>query len=405
MPKTEEYEGAKTTLTSTPVSLLVTVSRPLHPEEVERWFSILGNLVGESGPAYAAFALPLESGQAAPDTSNVPSTIALYTYPAIGNPAAIPGVATNAIYRPLAELAKRLEARAVLILTPEEEIVDPAFMHLLSDPVLDGGNDLCLPIYTIAETDGLLNRAIFSPLVSALYGRKVHFPLAQDFCISSRFLDRLAALPPFVQAEISWPSVEAIAANFLIAEAHVPVCHRLKGDNLDLASILNTLLGSLYSDIEKKAALWQRIRGMQPLRLHGWPAEPCKNEEIEIAPLWDAFLLGSRNLQEIWSMVLPPVALLELKRLSRVTPQQLHLPDGLWSRIIYDFALAYRLRPISRSHLLGALVPLYLGWVASHVQTLSNPEREHSQVDLARTFEESKSYFVSRWRWPDRFNP
>ena len=84
------------------------------------------------------------------------------------------------------------------------------------------------------------------------------------------------------------------------------------------------------------------------------------------------------------------------------------MPDELWVRIIYDFALAYRLRTINRGHLMGALTPLYLGWVASYVQEVaarSPLAAEQRFEQLARAYEEGKPYLVSRWRWPDRFNP
>jgi hypothetical protein len=77
-------------------------------------------------------------------------------------------------------------------------------------------------------------------------------------------------------------------------------------------------------------------------------------------------------------------------------------------RIVYDFALAYRLRTMNRTHLLGALTPLYLGWVASHIHETRLPdalETEARAERLARAFEEGKPYLVRRWRWPDRFNP
>ena len=82
------------------------------------------------------------------------------------------------------------------------------------------------------------------------------------------------------------------------------------------------------------------------------------------------------------------------------------MPDELWVKIVYDFVLAHRLRTISRDHLLRSLTPLYLGWVASYANDLrlsGAPERRLERLSLA--YEAGKSHLVSRWRWPDRFNP
>ena len=81
----------------------------------------------------------------------------------------------------------------------------------------------------------------------------------------------------------------------------------------------------------------------------------------------EGFRLAYSNLLEIWSLVLPPNTLLGLKRLSMVDPASFRMPENLWARIVYDFLIAYRLRTINRGHLLGALIPLYLAWVAGHI--------------------------------------
>lgn len=407
MPRTEEHEAIEGSTASVPsADLLITISGS-PSQGWERWAAVVDTVISDLTANYAAVALPTEGARAGAGMPTPQSKVPIYTYAAPqADAAGIPGVVHNSAYRPLVELANKLEARALLILAPEPETLDASLVRILADAVLNGGNDLCLPLYAAPPLDGLLNRALFSPLVSALYGRRVRFPLAQDFCISSRLLERLANLPAAVQGDISWPSIEAIAAGFNICEAHVGVSHSPKNDGLDLSGVLNDLLGSLYAETEKHAALWQRLRGIQPLRLIGWPAMvPREDQNIDIAPLRDAFLLGFSNLQEVWSLVLPPVALLELKRLSKLPLEQFHMPEVLWARIVYDFALAHRLRPISRTHLLGALVPLYLGWVASYAQGAANGGAAQQLQDLDRAFEENKSYFVSRWRWPDRFNP
>ena len=107
-------------------------------------------------------------------------------------------------------------------------------------------------------------------------------------------------------------------------------------------------------------------------------------------------------------MILPPTTLLELRRMSRLTQDQFRFPDQVWARTVYDFALGHRLRTISRDHLLRSFTPLYLGWIASYAQEMQTAGATEADLRIervAKAFEDNKSYLVSRWRWPDRFNP
>jgi len=91
-----------------------------------------------------------------------------------------------------------------------------------------------------------------------------------------------------------------------------------------------------------------------------------------------------------------------------VPADQFRMPDDLWVRIVYDFALGHRLQTINRDHLLRSLTPLYLGWIASYalqIETAGPVEIDSWIERLSRAYETNKPYLVSRWRWPDRFNP
>ena len=49
-----------------------------------------------------------------------------------------------------------------------------------------------------------------------------------------------------------------------------------------------------------------------------------------------------------------------------------------------------------------------MGWVASYVNEVGplGPKEADERVErLCAAFEEEKPYLISRWRWPDRFNP
>jgi hypothetical protein len=82
--------------------------------------------------------------------------------------------------------------------------------------------------------------------------------------------------------------------------------------------------------------------------------------------------------------------------------------DQTWVRTVFDFALGYRLRTMNRDHLLRAFTPLYLAWAASfatEMQEARADEAERRLEALCLAFEAEKPYLISRWRWPDRFNP
>jgi hypothetical protein len=103
--------------------------------------------------------------------------------------------------------------------------------------------------------------------------------------------------------------------------------------------------------------------------------------------------------------VLPPYTLLSLQRLPCDPPEAFRLADALWARIVYDFAVGYRLRVLPRDHLLRSLVPLYSGWLASFIFQVrqSNAEGADQRVEeLAGVFEAEKPYLIARWRWPER---
>jgi hypothetical protein len=100
--------------------------------------------------------------------------------------------------------------------------------------------------------------------------------------------------------------------------------------------------------------------------------------------------------------------MLILKRMSTGQNGKFVFPDQAWVRTVFDFALGYRLRTMNRDHLLRAFTPLYLAWVASfatEMRTARAEEVEHRLEALCLTFESEKPYLISRWRWPDRFNP
>jgi hypothetical protein len=310
------------------------------------------------------------------------------------------------------QLADKHKARAVLMLGPECGSLDSSSLRKLSDAVLGSADsiDLAVPCYELSPHAGLVNSAILYPLTRALFASSVRFPLAVDLGLSLRMAKRMAdAALHFTainQGETPlWPVNEATIAGFAIDQFNVGPSVQSAGP--DLNTIFPLVIGPLFADINAKATFWQRFRPLPPVHnAVPMPLALIPDSATDIAPMLSAFRLAYTNLHEIWSLVLPPNSLLSLKRLTITDTPAFRISDSLWARIVYDFLLAYRLRTINRGHLLGALIPLYLAWVASHLNiTASGSDSEEHIEAVAAAFETEKTYMVSRWRWPDRFNP
>jgi hypothetical protein len=350
---------------------------------------------------------PDTNGSSASAGSNAPLRLLPYA-PAV--PSTSSWVLTAADFINTFQQAREHEAGACLILGAESQSLRPDALRALATAVLDGNVDLAIPHYQVGSRDGLVNSAILYPVTRALYGARPRFPLAVDLGLSLRMAERLAtAAQRFTSASHSdaliWPVSEACSANYTVLEVDAGQRALPQPTLVDLNSLLAEIAGSLFADVEAKASFWQRARTAQTNRL---PVQRAVTVDAapDVTPMLEAFNLAYANLNEIWSLVLPPNSQLALKRLAQMPPASFRMGDSLWARIIYDFILAYRLRTINRGHLLGALTPLYLAWVASHfILAESGTAPERHVEEQAAAFEADKPYLVSRWRWPDRFNP
>ncbi|HUY80123.1 MAG TPA: hypothetical protein VMU92_00160 [Acidobacteriaceae bacterium] len=311
------------------------------------------------------------------------------------------------VQRNVLALAAGWQARACMVVYSDLAALEPETVRTFAEPVLKGGIDLLMPIYPAGKYDALINKSLLAPMSRALYGRRVRWPLTADFCAGAKMLEKLAdGSRVKSEAGLLWPANLVAMQGGQINQAGLNVRHAPPGEGLDLNAVVRELVGSLFEEAEANAALWQRTRASQPATRYGDPYPLVEQEEpVDTRPMVESFVIASQNLEEVWRLVLPPATVLELKRMARLAPEQFRLADAVWARIVYDFALAHRMRRVSRTHVLGALTPLYLGWVAGYVQEVSGAtaqEAERRVDQLAKVFEEQKPYLVSRWRWPER---
>jgi glucosylglycerate synthase len=349
-----------------------------------------------------------ETAQKNPSVFCVPSLLTRPDSAATGAPSMF------AAYQSVFAAAERLRARGCCIIASKPDAVTPQWARQLAQPLFEGQIDLVLPHYARRKYEGLLNNCIIAPLVRALYGKRVNNPMGPDLGVSQRLVQRVLGARGGGSASsnrhpLASLTPVALCENLQVIEVHFGARIYPPTDWTNMSSVLADVLTPVFLDMEQNAPCWQRMRASVAVSAIGEPLAVSEDKgAVDTSRMVETFQLGNRELQEVWGSVLPPSTLLELRKLSRLPPEQFRMPDELWVRIVYDFALAHRLRTISRDHLLRSMTPLYLAWVASYAHDLQtsaavSPERRLERLSLA--YEGDKPYLVSRWRWPDRFNP
>ena len=312
-------------------------------------------------------------------------------------------------------VTEKMGARACCLVASEMESVTPQWVCQLIEPLLEADFDLVVPYYAPRKLQGLLNSSILYPLTRCLYGKRIHNPLGPDVGVSRRLALKILGTNRSANGgssqthPLAMLAPVAVCDNLQICQVHVGARLYPPTDWMNMSSLVAQVLGPIFLEMERSAACWQRTRGSVSVPARGERLSlPQETGTLDLNRMVETFQLGVRDLQEIWGLVLPPATLFELRKLSRLAPEQVHMPDELWARIVYDFALAHRIRTINRDHLLRSMTPLYLAWVVSYareLETVGATTVEQRIERLSLAYEAAKPYFISRWRWPDRFNP
>lgn len=311
------------------------------------------------------------------------------------------------------QAAQRSGAQACAMVDSGLETMDPERIERLVAPVLRDGFDYVSPYYLRRVNEGAMTKGIVYPMFRALYGARLRQPAAGEFGCSARLAAHLLEQDFWdaEQAQVGidlWVAIAAVSGDFRPCEAPLGV-RRVAPREMspDLSTTLAQIAGALFADLEVHVDVWQRTRGSTSPPVVGTaPAPADEPAAVNVDGLTESFRLGYRELRDIWTWVLPPRTIVELRKLTDTPPDRFRFDDRLWAGIVYDFAIGYSLHVMPRDHLLRCLAPLYSGWWASfmlEMQSATGDEVEARVERVCQGFESEKRYLISRWRWPERF--
>lgn len=314
--------------------------------------------------------------------------------------------------RLLAAMSDQLEASVCLVVDGNLKSVDPSWLQLLVDPILDKGVDCVLPWFRRNRYEGTLTNTLLAPLTRALYGKRIPYHLGGAYAFSGNMI-RTTLLPQPWDEEIARYGFDGWATTLAVAEP-LQVSHAVLGPRLqqakpmgDLSSVVAQAVGCAFHLMERYQEKWESVSGSAAVPIVGSRAGlGAEVGSINVERMVKGFRQGLRDLLPMWQLVLPVETFQQVLELGGAEEEtaRFRFPSGLWAQVVYDFALAYHDRLLHREHLLKALTPLYLGYTASFVLATRAQGVEQVEQELERLgeqFETMKPYLVQRWRWHD----
>src|SRR5882724_12193922 len=225
----------------------------------------------------------------------------------------VPG--RGAALRLAVAVARRLGVRALLVLEADVTSVNGEWLGRLVRPVLDQGADLVLPVHARHRYDGTITNLVLAPLVGALYGRRLHQPLAGARAFSARTLERLMADPrwpvPGRSMADLWIEGTVIADGLAVHEARLGRW-RVESSTrtADLPTMVAQTLGAVFAVMDEYEDLWLGVAAGAPVAAEGPPILPSDEPvQIDVERMVGAFGRGLRDLGTIWEHVLAPETL------------------------------------------------------------------------------------------------
>jgi len=318
----------------------------------------------------------------------------------------IPG--KGSAFRSIFEIAQMLDAKACVVVDSDLRSITPEWIELLVKPVLHGGFDYVTPLYHRHKFDGTITNSIVYPLTRALYGKRVRQPIGGDFGFSGR-LAQFYLTKDVWESDVArfgidiWMTTTAIANGFKVAQSFLGAkIHDAKDPGADLSSMLYQVVSATFDLMEGYANTWAPIRGSEPVPTFGFEyTVGLEHVNVNTARMLNLFREGLNNLREIWMEILGAGDFREVERLGALADSEFCFPIGLWTRVIYDYAIAFHQKKLPAEHLIKSLTPLYLGKTAAFILAAKDMEGHEAEAEIEKLcmeFENNKDYLVTSWK-------
>ncbi len=317
----------------------------------------------------------------------------------------LPGKGSS--FRAIFQIAQALGVRACAVVDSDLRSITPEWVELLLGPILIKNYDYVSPIYSRHKYDGTITNMVVYPFTRALYGKRVRQPIGGDFGLSRRFIEQCLKRDVW-GTDVArygidiWMTTMAINEGFKLCQSYLGAkIHNAKDPTISLGPMFKQVVGTVFKLMEDYQEQWKEINRSLPTAIYGFRSEVFPEPvEVNLERLLSKFKSGFKEYKDYLSKILTRETLDELANVVSLKDEKFHLPDDLWVKTVYDFAISWHKKGEERDKLLDSMLPVYFGKIASFViETKDIPTYDAKDLieRQCQRFEALKPYLIERW--------
>jgi glucosylglycerate synthase len=313
-------------------------------------------------------------------------------------------------FRSIFEIATRLGATACAMVDSDLRSITPYWLDRLLSPIVHHGYEYVAPVYSRHKYDGTITNCIAYPLTTALYGARMRQPIGGEFGVSGDLAKLYASMDVWdtdvarFGIDIWMTSVALIEGARTCQAALGAKIHDVKDPGKDLGPMFRQVVGSLFGVAGLYRDRWWDISSASSPPVFGfraaYSAEPIR---VSVPRLTWKFVEGYVRHQALWAKVLSDESLAGVQQAvgdAAENTRGLVLDRDLWTKIVYDFLIAYNAREIDPATLLDSLIPLYFARTATFVTEVADADNDEAEQRVQAGADAAlalKPYLKRRW--------
>lgn len=278
------------------------------------------------------------------------------------------------------ELARCVEAEAVVFFDSDLKSVKPWWVERLTTPIINGYSDFVTPFYIRHKYDGTITNQVCYPLITSLFCLAIRQPIGGDFGVGKELIDiYLTKAKNCSQTDVArfgidiWLTTNAIVhSNKKIYQASLGAkIHDPKDPGADLVPMFTQVVGTLFDLLTEYNYIWKKNLANKIIE-----KAPIYGEVLEIQP--EPVYINVENLKTnlkkgLNNQLTKELALNYFDYISKNGKISLEM----WVDILFNAIVRYS--KTKDMNIIESIVPLYFGRVADFVETTQKMDEREAE--------------------------